>query len=88
MPILKKSFRNAGNFRQSLIYTSKFYIISGISPPGIAPGPPTLAGLDEAITSSILRIIIAASVAALIAWVLILRGSTTLFSNMSSILPV
>ncbi len=65
--IKKERFRNAGDCQQSwIIYTLNFYIISsGISPP--APGPPNLAGLDEAITSSILRTMIAASVAALIA---------------------
>lgn len=76
----------------SLLYLRLFacslYMSSGISPPG-PPAPPGPAFMPaDAMTSSILRIIIAASVAALIAWVLILRGSMTLFSNMSSILPV
>jgi len=77
------------SLREPWIDISKlFYISSCISPPGPGPPVPALPPLAEAITSSILRIMIAASVAALIAWVLIRRGSTTLFSNISSTFPV
>jgi hypothetical protein len=90
----KKSSEELRTLRKLRYYflfyiTELFYNSSGISPSMPAPGPPLPPAVgDAAITSSILRIIVAASVAALIAWVFILRGSSTLFSNISSTLPV
>ena len=57
---------------------------------GIPPwGPPAGAGgaLREAMTSSILRIMLATSSAELMAWTFTLRGSTTFLASMSTASP-